>query len=364
MSEIRIQRFVRVKNAHKNFCSIPFVTFPLQNERTFEQFQKLMLEKQTRMITYRFLRSVLQCHPESPLHQISYSKLVSIFLSTFLMYHFPMEVLSSHETSSEKAVLSSAKLLVQWLAKHHSAKVGVHVHQFHCMLIEYKTRFDAWLIEDRQSQLQILCELIIQLRTHGPNTTDVSVRNTYVENAKAFEEQIIKHIRKIAGESGVQFVIQFIQGVEKAQHKIASQVSLTMHRVYWDMMNEQLSKPQQRITCVIQIVKEMKNQLIELTKSETIQRKIHEDIDVQYLELKMINGTFDKTVLNQLVEHFTYHLLQLCSPAQDHDVHKNKENMLDLLKQEKYEWSTLTTFFQCIAKHIEIIRNITQQLSK
>lgn len=362
MSEIRIQRFFRLKRTHHSFCTIPFMINPLIKHRSFEKFQNLILQKQTRTITYRFLRAILQHYPQSPLLCMSYSKLVSIFLSAFIVYHFPAEILSSHETKAEKSVLCSATLIVKWLSRHHSAEVGIHVHQLHTMLIEFKKRFDIWLVEDRQSQLHILCELIIQLRTHGPNTMDESVRSTYVENAKVFEEQIMKHIHKISGEEGVQFVIQFIQGVEKAQHKIASQVSITMHRVYWDMMKEQLCNPTLRNTCVIQIVREMKKQLTSVTSSETYQRKIHEDIDVQYLEMKLINGTFNTDVIIQLVKHFTHHLLLLCAPAQDSDITKNKETIIECLEQDVNNWVPLTVFFQCIAKHIELIKNITQHL--
>ena len=110
------------------------------------------------------------------------------------------------------------------------------------------------------------------------------------------------------------------------------------------------------------IVKEMKTQLINVTSSETYQRKIHEDIDVQYLEMKMINGTFNTDVIIQLTEHFTSYLLLLCAPVQDSDITKNKEKILKHLEQEPNNWESLTIFFQCIAKHIELIKNVTQDL--
>lgn len=357
----KVQRFVRLQRAHKRLKTIPIIRDIYHNTRTFEEFQNIMLERQTRLITYSFLREAMKSASIQADHKM-YSKWVSVFLSAFLIHTFPDEVLSkSRELLSEKAIFQTANVIVNRVCVISSSKLCYRINEFITLFEEFRNRFDTWLMEDRQCQLNVLCEMIVQLRTHGPNTTNKEVRNTYIENAKEFEKTILNHIRKIAGDSGIEFVQQFIQGVEKAQIQIASKVHKTMHRVYWDLMKEQLSKPQNRISCVIILVKEMIKQLHTLVPSDEYRINLQNDIDVDYLELKMLNETFTVEVLQEVVTSISKQVLLICSPAQDPDIVSQKEKTLEKLRSEN-DWTCVATFFQMMNQHVEYISEQLKRL--
>lgn len=356
MAEILIQRFIRLKRAHKKLLTIPIARDTHHNLRSFDEFQRIMLERQSRVIAYRFLREIMRHSPTQVSHS-SYSKLVSVFLSAFLIYTFPNDVLSpSRSMEAEKAVFLSAKILVRRVCVRSSVQFCYRSKELYTMFKEYCSRFDRWLLEDRQCQLNVLCELIVQLRTHGPNTSNREVRDEYIKSAQAFEEKILQHIRKIAGDSGIEFVKQFIGGVEKAQVQIASRVNTTMHRVYWDLMEEQLSSKEDRVTSVIMIVKDILKNLLMLVTSDTLRQNIQEDIDVAYLELKMMNETFTVDVLRELVNHICKHILLICSPSQDAEIKAEQENINEYLNKTNCDWKQLSTFFKKMTYHLQFVK--------
>ena len=364
MADILIQRFVRLQRAHARFLTVPIVRDIHHNTRNFDEFQKIMLERQTRVIAYRFLREIMRHSPTKTNHS-SYSKWVSVFLSAFLIHTFPDDVLSTSLTMhSEKAVLQSANALVRRVCVRRSATLCYRSKELYVMFQEYCSRFDAWLLEDRQCQLNVLCQLIVQLRTHGPNTTNTEVRNEYVKSAQAFEAKILNHIRKIAGESGIEFVKQFIGVVEKAHVQIASQVNTTMHRVYWDMMEEQLSNTDHRVACVIMLVKEMVKELLLLVPSDDYRRNVQEDIDIAYLELKMMNGTFSVDILGEIVDHVCTHILLICSPAQDAEIKAEQEKIKEYLREPNCNWKRLAPFFKTMTYHVQYVKDQVERLHK
>lgn len=363
MAEILlIQRFVRLQRAHKQFTTIPIARDVYHNTRSFEDFQKIMLERQTRVITYRFLREIMH-HSPTEINHSSYSKWVSVFLSAFLMYTFPDDVLSSsRDMPSERAVLQTAKMLVRRVCVRPSAKLCHKSKELYVLFQEFCSRFDAWLLEDRQCQLNVLCQLIVQLRTHGPNTTNQEVRNEYGRCAQAFEAKILNHIRKIAGESGIEFVKQFIGGVEKAQLQIASQVNTTMHRVYWEMMDEQLSSNDHRVICVIMLVKDLVKQLLLLVQCDDYRKNVQEDLDVDYLELKMMNGTFSADLLSDIVDHVCKHVLLICSPAQDKEIKQEQVKAREHLSKPNCNWRRLGSFFKMMNYHVQYVKRQVERL--
>lgn len=365
MAEILlIQRFVRLQRSHSRFLTIPIVRDIHHNTRNFDDFQKIMLERQTRVITYRFLCEIMR-HSPTPISISSYSKWVSMFLSAFLIHTFPDDVLStSRSMHSERAVLQSASSLVRRVCIRPSAKVCHISNDLYVLFQEYCSRFDTWLLEDRQCQLNVLCQLIVQLRTHGPNTTNKNVRNEYVKSAQAFESNILEHIRKISGESGIEFVKQFIGGVEKAQLQIASQVNTTMHRVYWDMMEEQLANSEHRVTCVIMLVKELVKELLLLVTSDEYRRNVQEDIDIAYLELKMMNGTFSIDVLGELVDNVCKHILLICSPAQDAEIKAEQKKIEKHLREPNCTWKRLGIFFKTMTYHVQYVKDQVERLHR
>lgn len=354
---LTVQRFYRLKF----YFTLLKKQSILHNEdgSTFEQVQTQILQKHTRKLMF-FIAEEIQklCQLRFSLHS---SKLVNVVLSLYLIYHQPHEVLSQQlHSAEEKRVYVQAQIAFRLLHRKSSSWLASNSMKVFHILNTYISHFQNWILFDKTQQLCVLSELIIQLRTHGPNTTDKQVQESYKECARSFEEKIFEHVKKIAGDDGYTFVCNCVKGVEEAQQQISRTVNSTMHKVYWDILSQQLENKETQSTCMILIAKTFREKFLTLTTNETLKKRIITTIDISLYEMQMINKTFTFGSFLEILENIVQLTLHMCAPVQDVDLRTKLEEIKELHEHRLSDSkSKIINVCRELMTHLEYIQRYT-----
>jgi len=354
---LTVQRFYRLKF----YFTLLRKRVVLHNEEgsTFQRVQTQILQKNTRKLMFFILEEIQKlCQLSFSLHT---SKLVNVVLSLYLIHHQPSEVLSQQlQSVEEKRVYVQAQIAFRLLHRKSSSWLASHAMKVFQILNTYISHFQNWILFDKTQQLCVLSDLIIQLRTHGPNTIDKKVQESYKKCACSFEEKIFEHVNKIAGDEGYTFVCNCIKGVENAQQQIARVVNNNMHKVYWDILSQQLENEETQPTCMILIAKTFREKFLTLTTNEKLKKRIIRTIDISLYEMQMINKTFTFRSFLEILENIAQLTLHMCAPVQDVDLNSKKEDIKELYEQSLSDCKTkIIKMCRELMTHLEYIQRYT-----
>ncbi|KAK4747667.1 hypothetical protein SAY87_014253 [Trapa incisa] len=111
------------------------------------------------------------------------------------------------------------------------------------------------------------------------------------------------------------------------QDGLKNKVKETMERAFWDALMESMEQDQPDFSWVLKLIKEVKDQLYELSPQKW-RKDIEEAIDVDSLSEEVKSGVLDVLNLREILEFALVTLRKLSSPANDVEMQKAHSNLL------------------------------------
>lgn len=156
---------------------------------------------------------------------------------------------------------------------------------------------------------------------------------------------------------------------EDESHKvIKAKLKETLEKVFWDGIVESLKQDEPDYGRIIQLVKELRDELYEMVP-QSWKQEIVESIDVDILSQVLESGTNDMEYLGRILEYSLVTLQKLSAPANEDEMKKNHKNLLNELSEmaqadEKLKRSFVIAVVKGLRFVLEQIQTLKQEISK
>ena len=202
---------------------------------TFEEFTKYIMQKNTRLITCKFLSSLAVTTNERE------------FLSCFVLAYYPNESLASERNELEEFVFQKATMVVNSLlaSPFDDASFSNYCNKYHEI-------FTIWKNQDKDDLIDLLTKThneyqnVSDLLANSESDSEPIESNEFLESNKVNIKETLNNIETIAYQLGGNNVREQVKTPSTGElidpNILATKIAGGMHQVFWDIFTNELTE--------------------------------------------------------------------------------------------------------------------------
>ena len=335
---------------------------------SFEETTKLLrnrdvINKTQIMITslHKFLNLVMV--KNKTLSNKIYSNDARIFLSAYLIKHFPKDIIGNvdENDSLTSNLISKSKMMINFFKILENPKKKSLMNVFLYSFFEYKRAFNKWKKGDVEKILKTLThnywELEVVVRNelekeYTPETEDQ--REAIIQEVRRQQENILLHIQQIDSRNGMNYFNSYVPLF--IERNVLQNVRDSMTQAFWDIFRDEMSGDNPNYTRVISLLEELKTLFYSCVPSRIdIHQEIYEGIDIELISQMIDNRVFDTESIKGVCIYIIDLIKRFQCEDMDNDLEDWRRNIIEYLDTGMPLHEFFTYFFRETFERMEII---------
>ena len=287
-----------------------------------------------------------------------------ILLSSYTIYGYPDEILSSSRNEVEKHILTKSKELVD---SFECLLVQCEEHNYEQMLTkwfitfnEYATLFTKWKEDDLQSQIEVYTKSYYELEVMLHNMDeDKTNKDIWEKQIKKLQDKLRFFVKSLAGKPGLEYLDNYKYSLVMVDNtELRKRVEANVHKAYWNKCKKELLQTPPNYSFLVNLLKEIvdtvKNRIIPNRKK--LQQQFEEVIDVSYIEHQILHGVLDFDKILIYAKYIVKYIKKWGPAIHEKEIDVWFKELLSRLEPPKIETFDFSTFIT------DLFRGIMERL--
>tara|TARA_Y100000590_G_C15686507_1_gene1001842 strand:- start:478 stop:1608 length:1131 start_codon:yes stop_codon:yes gene_type:complete len=296
-----------------------------------------------------------------------------IFLSTYTIFGYPDEILSSSRNELEEEVYQKSKQIIDsfdLLDKCSKTNYETVLTDWFNEFLNFSTLFSSWKNADLETQIEVYTKSYYELEVMLHNMDDTETKKDIWEvKIRELQNKLRSFIRSLAGDKGLHYLDNYKYKLVLVDNmELRKKIEATVHKAYWEKCKEELSGENPNFSFLVKLLKEIVNTVSTriIPNRKDIHKQFTEVIDIQFIEHQIEHGVLDFDKIIIYAKFIVNNLKKWGSAMQENELDKWFKELLFQLEPPKIENFNLATFltelFRGIMENLESIANETERI--
>ena len=303
---------------------------------------------------------------KSFLNSISCNIKTKNFNCIYMINQYPNNVLGDIEISENDLIKKKSENICNLITNYLENENISLKNELKKEIIEYDKLFNNWKKKDNELMIkeltQIFWELEYDLKEFNRinNNLDEKDQEFYKKKIRDEQENILNNIKNFGGEDGIKYLESSKPMIVGEQ--VYNQIEENFKKAYWNKLKDDIKDT--GFINIIPVLGEIKEYLLNLTRSDKEKSIIEEKIDLDLIKQMIVNNAFTEKSIKELCIYIILKLKNLGSPSNDKKMEEWIINIekIDFTLDELPE--ILSDFFQKVFNQIFKIMDDIKKIYK
>ena len=317
---IKLQIFFRNSILRKRIKEVRELNIDTSDFGTEEEFQHYILENESQyLLVFGRMLSILGIKTNT--------ETTKQFIMSYVIKKFPQNVLKQKENKLQKALYSHCVVLHKYI---YNDILVPNTQTLKHLINVYFVLFVYWAKRDKYKLLATVYNMYYEKmdKFEFGNDEKISITLFY-----ELQMETLNYIQSISAKDGLRGLSGYIPVYEKVRAENFKKVRNVMEKAFWDILKDDLDSSPPKFDRVVIILEDIKTQLLKLVENSKKEvEQINDILDIEYIDNRITNGTFDSKLLNTLIFFVITKIREYGAPVNDKSVldwGKNIKNTLE-----------------------------------